>query len=360
MKNTPLYQEHVRLGALMAPFAGWNMPIQYSGILEEHLHTRTSAGIFDICHMGEFLLKGDTAAQDVDALTTCKISDMLPGRCHYGFMLNDNGRIIDDLIVFKLKENEFMIVVNAGTIDKDKAWIKLHLSKQTHFEDISDKTAKIDLQGPLSGEILSSLTSADLGAIKKYHFTSAKVAGVETLISRTGYTGELGYELYFPSDKAAVLWNILLGNKNIKPIGLGARDTLRLEMGYSLYGHDIDENHTPLEANLEKFIHTDKNFVGKDALIKQKAAGAKKLLVGFMCEGRRSPRQDFDVLCGEETAGKVTSGSFSPCLKKAIGLCYIDTAKAYLGNKIILNSGNINIEAVITKPPFYKKIPRQY
>ncbi len=356
-KRTPLYQEHNRLGARMAPFTGWNMPIQYSGIIEEHLHTRTKAGLFDICHMGEFILKGETAKGDVNYLITSRTDDMAIGRCCYGFLLNDKGKILDDLITFKKASDEFMLVVNAGTVDKDKEWIKSHLSAETHFEDISAKTAKLDLQGPFSKDILSAYTNATLDTIGKYHFLTAKVCGVKTLISRTGYTGELGYELYFPKEEAAKLWDKLLENKDVKPVGLGARDTLRLEMGYSLYGQDIDEEHTPLEANLEKFIYMEKGFIGKAALIKQKSEGIKNILVGFIAEGRRSPRHNFDVVCNNEMIGKVTSGSFSPCLKKAIGLCYVDKGKAKEGNKITLSDGKISIEAVVKKPPFLGSDP---
>ena len=352
VKNTPLYQEHIRLGARMAPFAVCNMPIQYSGIIEEHLHTRTKAGLFDICYMGEFVLRGKTAKGDIDYLITHRTDDMAVGKCCYGFLLNDKGKISDDLITFKTGENEFMLVVNAGTIDKDREWIKSHLSAETHFEDISAKTAKLDLQGPLSKDILSAYTNATLDTIKKYHFLTAKVCGVKTLISRTGYTGELGYELYLPKEEAAKLWNKLLQNKDVKPVGLGARDTLRLEMGYSLYGQDIDKEHTPLEANLEKFIYMEKDFIGKIALAKQKSEGVKNILVGFIAKGRRSPRHNFDVVYNNEAAGKVTSGSFSPCLKKAIGLCYVDKDKAKEGNKITLSDGKISIEATIKKPPF--------
>lgn len=355
MKNTPLYQEHLRLGARMAPFAGWNMPIQYSGIIQEHLHTRTKAGLFDICHMGEFLLKGKSAGKDINHITTCRIDNMPAGRCHYGFMLNENGGIIDDLIVFKITDDEFMLVVNAGTTDKDKEWIKSHLSNKTNFEDISPKTAKFDLQGPLSKTILSSYTNINLDNIKKYQFATGEVSGAKTIISRTGYTGELGYELYFSSKEAAKLWNMFLKNKDVLPIGLGARDTLRLEMGYSLYGQDIDQMHTPLEANLEKFIHMGKDFIGKDFLDKQKNAGIKNILVGFIAEGRQSPRHNFNVVYHNKVTGIVTSASFSPCLKKAIGLCYMEKDIGMPGNQIVLTNNEIFIKAAITVPPFYKK-----
>ncbi len=357
MHNTPLYQEHIKLNARMVEFAGWNMPIQYSGIIEEHLHTRAKAGLFDICHMGEFYIGGKTADIDIEQLITCRIDNISAGRCRYGFMLNDNGGIIDDLIVFKTDTDKFMLVVNAATVEKDKEWIKSHLSAETSFEDLSEETTKLDLQGPLSKQILASYTNAPLDEIKKYHFLTANVCGVTTLISRTGYTGELGYELFFPKNEAVKLWNELLKNEALKPIGLGARDILRLEMGYSLYGQDIDEEHTPLEANLGKFIHMEKDYIGKTALVKQKTSGTKVMLVGFVAEGRRSPRRNFDVVYNNEIAGKVTSASFSPCLKKAIGLCYITSNAAGEGNKIVLTDGKVSIEAVVKKPPFLGSDP---
>lgn len=354
LKNTSLYQEHLRLGARMGPFSGWNMPIQYSSIIKEHLHARNKAGIFDICHMGELVLKGKTADKDIDYLITCRTDNMPVGKCRYGFLLNNKGRIIDDLIAFRIYKNEFMLVINAGTVDKDKKWIKSHISPETNFEDISEEIAKLDLQGPLSKDVLASYTDVPLDEIKKYHFSAGKVCGVTTLISQTGYTGELGYELYFPKKEAVRLWKEFLKNKDVEPAGLGARNTLRLEMGYSLCGQDIDEEHTPLEAGLEKFIFMEKDFMGKEALIKQKSSGIKNVLIGFITMGRRSPRHNFDVVYNNEVVGKVTSATFSPCLKKAIGLCYIKTDFAKEGNKISLTDGKICIEAVIRNLPFIK------
>ncbi len=354
LKYTPLYKEHLNLNARIGPFAGWNMPITYASIIEEHLHTRSKAGLFDICHMGEFLLKGKTASLDIDYLLTPRTDNMHIGRCRYGFLLNREGKIMDDLIVFKVDEDKFMFVVNAACIEKDKEWIKSHISDETEFEDLSEKTAKLDLQGPLSKDILSFYTDVMLDKIDKYHFLKGRVCGVEALVSRTGYTGELGYELYFSVKEAVNIWRAFLKNKDVRPIGLGARDTLRLEMGYPLYGHDIDEQHTPLEANLEKFVYMEKEFIGKDALVKQKSTGIKNIHTGFICDGRRSPRQDFAVLSEGEIVGEVTSGSFSPCLKKAIGLCYINTDIAREGNKIIITDGKISIEATVKNPPFVK------
>ena len=264
LKKTPLYEKHIQLGARMVPFAGWNMPVQYTGIIDEHMHTREKVGLFDICHMGEFTLKGPNAERDVEKIVTCRIDNMPKGKCRYGFMLKDDGCIVDDLIVFKIDDDEFMLVVNVGTIDKEKgeAWIKSKISKSTEFSDNSGKIAKIDIQGPLSKEVMNKVaTPVFMDKIKKYCFDFTDIEGVRTLVSQTGYTGELGYELFFPARYAEKFWDLLIKQDNVKPIGLGARDTLRLEMGYCLYGHDIDEDHTPFEANMSRFVYTDKDFI---------------------------------------------------------------------------------------------------
>ncbi len=353
IKSTPLYGKHVELGARMVPFSGWNMPVQYAGIIEEHLHVRGKVGLFDICHMGEFIVKGPSSEKELDGLITCRMDDMLTGKCRYGFLLNEAGGIIDDLIVFKISRDEFMLVVNAGTIEKDKKWITKHLSNEVTFTDISEATAKLDVQGPLAEEIMIRLANRKvIETIKRFCFTYADIEGVRTLISRTGYTGEVGYELFFPKEHAEKLWNLLLSFPEVEPIGLGARDTLRLEKGYSLYGSDLDENHTPLEANLPRFVYMKKDFIGKDALIKQKEAGAERVLAGFLCESRRSARNHFNVLVGGKEIGEVTSGTFSPGLKKGVGLCYIDREFIAEGQSIVLTDGKIAINAKISKLPF--------
>ncbi|MDD5680635.1 MAG: glycine cleavage system aminomethyltransferase GcvT, partial [Candidatus Omnitrophica bacterium] len=254
LKYTPLKDEHIKLNARMAPFAGWYMPIQYEGIIAEHNHTRNAASLFDICHMGEFYLKGSATGTGLENMFSFSVKDMPVGKCRYGAMLNGKGGVIDDLIVYRLSQEEWMIVVNAGTIDKDVAQIKANLKKGAHFENRSSATAKLDLQGPLSRDIVSKLINPDIAKLKYYTFNYFDILGEKNIISRTGYTGELGYELYISSGKAIELWNFLLRDKKLKPAGLGARDTLRLEMGYTLYGQDVDDTTTPLEANLEKFI----------------------------------------------------------------------------------------------------------
>lgn len=356
LKNTPLYGKHLEAGAKMVPFAGWNMPVQYTGIIEEHLHTRTKAGLFDICHMGEFILKGPAAGKDLDRLITCRMDDMPAGRCRYGFLLNENGGIIDDLIVFKVAPDEFMLVVNSGTIEKDKEWVAGRISGGTVFSDETAATAKLDIQGPMAGEVMVPVVGEKVVEdLKRYFFTNVEIDGVKVLFSRTGYTGELGYELFFPAAAAAKFWDMLVGFEDVKPVGLGARDILRMEMGYALYGNDIDEEHTPIEAGLAKFVHMEKDFIGRKALIRQSAERPRRALIGFICEGRRSARSHFSVMIGGEKAGEVTSGAFSPCLKKGIGLCYIKREFASGGQEVVLSDGKAEIKAVLKKIPVYER-----
>jgi len=354
LRKTPLYEKHVALGARMVPFSGWLMPVQYTGILEEHLYTRSDVSIFDICHMGEFIMAGKSAERDIDNLVTCGVKDLKPGKCRYGFLLNEKGGVIDDLIVFKMADEEFMLVVNAGTIDKDSAWIRRHISSGTVFEDISDKTGKIDVQGPLSQVVVPALfASPHLAALNRFNFTKVKWEGAEIIVSATGYTGEKGYEIFMPADLAATIWDKLLSLSKVKPAGLGARDSLRLEKGYSLYGHEIDDDHNPLEANLERFVVMEKDFIGKKALLERNRA-SRRLLTGFICEGRRSAKNGFSVMDDGKTVGTVTSGVFSPCLKKGIGLFYINKELSVPGRELVLSDGKVEIKAVVTRPPFVK------
>jgi len=319
------------------------------------MHTRQEAGLFDICHMGEFFLIGSSAAGDTAKLVTCRTEDMSAGKCRYGFMLNNKGGIIDDLIVFKISDTEFMLVVNAGTIDKDMSWIKKNISSSTDFYNRSDDMAKLDLQGPLSDDVMGRLVDSRIvQELKRFTFTETEIKGVRVILSRTGYTGERGFELFFRKDFAEKIWNELANDISVKPVGLGARDTLRLEAGYSLYGRDIDEERTPLEAGLGRFVDFEKDFIGREALLKQKEQGIDRLLTGFVSEGRRSARSHFAVMSGENNVGEVTSGAFSPCLKKGIGLCYIDKTSAAPGTEIVLTDGRVEIKAEIKNPPFIK------
>lgn len=356
LKTTPLEAKHIALGAKMVPFSGWNMPLQYTGIIDEHMHTREKAGLFDVCHMGELFLKGERAEEAVSRLVTCRTLDMPEGKCRYAFMLNDKGGIVDDLIVFKISEKEFMLVVNAGTTDKDSGWIRKNIEEGVSFFDDSKNIAKLDLQGPLSGEVIAAVSSGEeVKTLKRFTFTKVDIDGVKVLVSRTGYTGEVGYELFFPQEMAGRMWDLLLENKDVKPVGLGARDTLRLEVGYSLYGSDIDEDHSPLEANLERFVYMGKDFIGKEALLREAEEGTERILTGFVCEGRRSARGGFKVLANFGEAGVVTSGAFSPCLKKGIGLCYINRDLAGEGKSVILTDGKVEIEAQLKDVPILEK-----
>lgn len=355
LKLTPLSREHEKLKAKMAAFAGWLMPIQYTGIVNEHHWTRQSCSLFDTCHMGELIVHGDPEESNLDKVVTHDLGSMEMGQCAYGFILNEKGGIIDDLLVYKLAQDKWMLVVNAGPLDKDQAHFKKCL--KTELENISENTAKLDLQGPLSREVLKDLLGSQsdrLEGLRYYHFDYFSLLGERIIISRTGYTGELGYELYIDREKAEELWHLLLKDAKVKPAGLGARDTLRLEMSYPLYGEDLTEETTPLEAGLERFVDFKKDFIGKSALLKQKESGVKRKLACFKANSRRAPRHNYKIYVNGQEVGFVTSGTFSPSLSCGIGMGYIKTDYIRLGEEIMIKEGRIEIEAVITKKPFYE------
>ena len=354
LKATPLFNEHLKLKARMVPFAGWNMPVQYAGIIAEHTHTRTQVSLFDICHMGEFYIKGEPEGSGLARIFSFPIRDMSVGKCRYGPMLNERGGIKDDLIVYRLSSDEWMIVVNSATVEKDAAHIKGNLAKNTVFEDRSDKTAKLDLQGPLAPDVVTALIHTDVTRLKYYTFGHFDILGERNIISRTGYTGEAGYELYVSAEKAVSLWDHILGDERVRPAGLGARDTLRLEMGYSLYGQDVTEDTTPLEGGLQRFVDFSKDFIGKSALVKQKAEGVQKLLVAFKSDSRRAPRHDDSIFNNGKEIGKVTSGSFSPTLLCGIGLGYVDADYADTGRELTVKHGPAEMKVKIAERPFYK------
>ncbi|MDD5096965.1 MAG: glycine cleavage system aminomethyltransferase GcvT [Candidatus Omnitrophica bacterium] len=351
--STPLFEQHKKSGAKLAPFGGWLMPIQYTGIIQEHNWTRNFAGLFDICHMGEFMLQADLAKSNFNDLVTINLKDMPLKACRYGFMLNAQGGIIDDLLVYRIDQAEWMIVVNAATTAGDFAYLKKHLTGATRFENVSASLGKLDLQGPLAGAVLTELAGADITALQYYTFGYFNLLDEEIIISRTGYTGELGYELYMPNNKIAQLWQKILNDERVKPIGLGARDTLRLEIGYSLYGQDIDDKTTPIEAGLKYFISWDKEFVGKAVLLKQNQDGPSRRMVCFIADSRRSPRHNYRILHKGEDIGVVTSGSFSPSLGFGIGMGYVGR-QIPLGDEIILKDAAISITAKVVNKPFYK------
>jgi aminomethyltransferase len=353
MKATPLRAQHEGLKALMAPFGGWLMPIQYAGIIAEHKWCREQAALFDICHMGEFLFQGDIVADGLEDVFTFSVQGIPVGRSRYGFLLNQRGGVIDDLIVFRLAEDRVMIVVNAATIANDFAVIRSRLKEGANLTDISDQTAKLDLQGPLSREVLVGLFGPEIGAIPFFKFITTSILGVDAIVSRTGYTGELGYEIFLPANKVHELWELLLKDPRVAPAGLGSRDLLRLEVGYSLYGSDLDEDTTPLAAGLSSFVNLGKEFVGKEALLKEQQAGAKRVKVAFRVNSRRAPRHHYEIFQDGALVGTVTSGAFSPMLGCGIGLGYLKPEAAALGTKLVIRHERVEIEAEVVELPFY-------
>lgn len=353
LKTTPLHAEHIRLGARMAEFGGWDMPIQYDGILAEHQHTRTQTSVFDICHMGEFELSGPTAAEDLERLLTLKVSTLASGQCRYGFMLNEQGGVLDDLTCYRLGEERYMLVVNAATLDRDAQWVRAHLSPDTVFSNRSSELAKLDVQGPAAREDLEAvfgINIPDLG-----YFKAEFIQGLELdlLISRTGYTGELGYELYFPATEAVRVWRALLKNENIKPVGLGARDTLRLEMGYSLYGHELSLERTPAATSRGMFIKKDVNYIGCDAVLRD-LENPVQLLVALAFDSKRAARAHDKVFFHGMETGEVTSGSLSPSLGNAIALAFVGVDAAERGSVLDVEIRGKKFPATVVDLPFYK------
>jgi aminomethyltransferase len=353
LQQTPLCSRHRDLKALMAPFGGWDMPIQYEGIIAEHAWCRGKAALFDICHMGEFIFQGDFEADGLEDVFTFSIKTIPLGRSRYGFLLNEQGGIIDDLIVFRLAEDKVMIVVNAATADNDFAVIDSRL-RGGSFSNITAATGKLDIQGPLAREVLVAACGEQVANIPYFKFITMDIMGIEAIVSRTGYTGELGYEIFLPAGKTAELWDLLLGDPRVKPAGLGARDVLRLEVGYSLYGSDIDEATTPLEAGLEGFVNFDKQFVGRDALLKQKAGGVSRQKVAFQVSGRRSPRHHYEIVSGHQQVGSVTSGVFSPMLACGIGIGFVSTGAYPNETPLTISHERVSMEATVCELPFFK------
>lgn len=360
MKNTPFTEKHIALGAKMAPFAGYNMPISYSGINEEHLAVRRNAGVFDVSHMGEFILKGENALDLIQRVTTNDASKLTAGKAQYSSLPNEDGGLVDDLLVYCIEENKvYMLVVNASNIEKDWNWISKFNTKGVEMHDISDKTCLLAIQGPSVSSMLQSLTEVDLVNMKYYTFAKGTFAGVENvIISATGYTGAGGIEIYFEDKNGAAdkIWDALFevgGPKGLKPIGLAARDTLRLEMGFCLYGNDIDDRTSPLEAGLGWITKFTKDFTNRATFEKQKAEGVQQKLVGFEMIDRGIPRHDYEIKTAEgETIGRVTSGTQSPSLQKAIGLGYVKTPFAVLDTEIYIAVRDKLLKAKVVKAPF--------
>ena len=360
MKNTPFTNKHIALGAKMAEFAGYNMPISYSGINDEHAAVRKNVGVFDVSHMGEFILKGEDALDLIQRITTNDASKLTDGKAQYSCFPNKEGGIVDDLIVYCLEENKaYMLVVNASNIEKDWNWIMQFNDKKVEMHNISDKTCLLAIQGPNATKILQPLTDMDIMNLKYYTFTKGKFAGVENvLVSATGYTGAGGVEIYF-EDKdgdAEKIWDAIFEagqSVGIKPIGLGARDTLRLEMGYCLYGNDIDATTSPLEAGLGWITKFTKEFTNREHFEKQKADGLTKKLVGFEMLEKGIARHDHEIKDFEgHFIGKVTSGTQSPSLGKAIGMGYVNSAFAAIDSEIYISIRNTLLKARVVKMPF--------
>jgi aminomethyltransferase len=357
IKQIPLNDLHVNLGAKMVPFAGFNMPVRYSSDIEEHMTVRKGVGVFDVSHMGEFTVKGPKALDLIQRVTSNDASKLVDGQAQYSCLPNDQGGIVDDLIVYKIKDEDYLLVVNAGNIDKDWNWISRHNTNGADLENISDDICLFAVQGPKAVATLQKLTATDLSAVKYYHFTKGEFAGVpEVLMSNTGYTGAGGFEIYVHKDQAEKVWHALFeaGKEfDIKPIGLGARDTLRLEKGFCLYGNDIDDATSPLEAGLGWITKFTKDFTNAANIKKQKEEGIRNKLVGFKMIDRGIPRHDYQIKdASGNTIGKVTSGTLSPMLGVGIGLGYVTIDHSEPGKEIFVDVRGKALKAEVTKLPF--------
>ena len=357
MKHTPLSSIHEALGARMAEFAGYYMPISYEGIKEEHLAVREKAGIFDVSHMGEFEVKGPHALSLLQQVTTNDVSKLEIGQAQYSCMPNHDGGIVDDLLVYKMGEEHYMLVVNASNIEKDWNWIVSNNQIGAEMANISDEIGLLAVQGPKAVEMMQRHTDVNLSEVAFYHFTVGTFAGIEnTIISATGYTGSGGFELYVPEKDLPKLWNALFEDEGFTPAGLGARDTLRLEMGYCLYGNDIDDTTSPLEAGLGWITKLKKGaFNSSDIFERQKEEGLKRRLVGLNIEDRRVPRKGYEIHnANGEVIGEVTSGTLSPSLGKPIGMGYVTSEYSKKETEVFVHTGRKSLKATVTRPPFYK------
>jgi aminomethyltransferase len=364
LKQTPLNAVHRRMGGRMVDFGGWDMPVQYpSGTIEEHLRTRNHAGLFDVSHMGEIDVRGAEAIPLVNYLVSNDAAKLIDGQAQYSALTTPEGTVVDDLLVYRLAEDHLLLVVNAGTTEKDWEWITTHRRSETaELNNVSSEYCQLALQGPDALGILQKLTDVSLTEIKYYHFTEGHVDGVSAIVSRTGYTGEDGFEVYADAEKGEQIWNKILDAGNfgsdtgVLPCGLAARNTLRLEAGMALYGHEIDEQTTLLEANLGWICKLNKgDFIGRDALASQKEEGIRRRLIGFEVTERGIARDDQDVLIDGDRVGKVTSGSPSPFLKKNIGMAYVPVEAANEGQELQIDVRGKLVGGRIVKTPFYKR-----
>jgi len=357
-QRTPLYDTHVRSGARMVEFAGWDMPVQYSGLLDEHEAVRTRAGLFDVSHMGEVVFRGPKALESLNRLLTNDLTQIAEGQAQYGCLCRESGGIVDDVVVYRRAADELLVCVNAGNRQKDFEWLRDHAGS-AQVTNESEDWGQIALQGPRAAAILQPLTKVDLATLKSFRFADGQVAGLPCTVARTGYTGEDGFELFCRPDAAARLWEALMEAGvpgGLVPAGLGARDTLRLEMAYRLYGSDMDDTTTPLEAGLAWVVKLDKgDFVGRDALVRQKETGVPRKLVGFVLTDPGIARHGYDVLRDGRKVGVVTSGTKSPSLKTSIGLAYVPPALAAEGSTFAVDIRGRSAEAQVVKTPFYTR-----
>jgi aminomethyltransferase len=352
MKKTIFYDTHVALNAQMAPFGGYTMPIRYEGIIKEHMTTRAGAALFDTCHMGEFRIEGKSSLSDLESLLSCDVASLKIGRCRYGFMCNPGGGVIDDLLIYRLGDNAFFMVVNASTRENDFAWIGKNISATTVITDVSEETAKIDLQGPGSAVIARRLFNLPVDDMPYYSFVHNSYKSKELLLSRTGYTGEIGFEVFCDAENARAIWNEAMA-LGARPVGLGARDTLRLEMGYPLYGHELDERHNAAESGLTRAIKQDKRFIGWEFVRNTKKI--TWLLSGILLDDRRTARTGdriYDMQKNE--IGTVTSGSFAPSVERAVAMGYIHKEYNRIGDMVIIAADRYELTGKISETPFYK------
>ncbi|HLT42085.1 MAG TPA: glycine cleavage system aminomethyltransferase GcvT [Sphingobacteriaceae bacterium] len=359
IKRTALTDLHVSLGAKMVPFAGFSMPVQYAGINAEHEAVRKSVGVFDVSHMGEFILKGEKALDLIQRVSSNDASKLYDGKIQYAYLPNEEGGIVDDLLIYRIDEKTYMLVPNASNIEKDWNWISKFNTEGVEMIDISDRTSLLAIQGPNSTKVLQKLTDMDLSSMDYYTFKKGVFAGIDNvLISATGYTGAGGFEVYFDNAHAQTIWDAIFkaGEEfDIKPVGLGARDTLRLEMGFCLYGNDIDDSTSPFEAGLGWVTKFTKEFVNSSNLKAEKEAGLKNKLVGFEMVDRGIARNGYEFVDADgNVIGRVTSGTQSPSLQKSIGLGYVDVAHAKIGTDIFVNIRNKSLKATVVKTPFIK------
>lgn len=359
-RKTPLYEAHKNLNARIVPFHGWLLPIQYTSIIEEHNATRTKAGLFDISHLGKLEISGEDAKAFLQKIFTNNIDKAVPGKIVYSPLCNENGGILDDVFIYNAGSDRYILIVNASTFEKDVAWIRSHITggERVSIKDINDSLGGIALQGPASQQILSKLCEADLSQLRHRHFIETKVDGYYALLSRSGYTGEDGFEMFIPAGNSIKIWDDILEVGKVYgllPAGLGARDTLRLEAGCPLYGIDTDETKTPLESGLERAVDFNKDFIGKEAMLEKKAKGIKEILVGLKMSDRAIPRTGYIIEKGGKKIGIVTSGTYSPTLKENIGFAYVTPDNSKVGGTFDVVIHGEKKKAAVVEAPFYRR-----